>query len=78
MIMYVSFMFQELTEKNTAFKKFLETTESRPEVQRKLISLLIAPIQRVPRYRLLLQQVILYSSPCEADFKILQGILGHL
>lgn len=73
-----SFIFQELTEKNTAFKKFLETTESQPEVQRKLISLLIAPIQRVPRYRLLLQQVILYSSPCEADFKILQGILGHL
>lgn len=55
------------------FKKFLDTTESRPEVQRKLISLLIAPIQRVPRYRLLLQQVILYSSPCDPDFKILQG-----
>lgn len=37
------------------------------------MSLLIAPIQRVPRYRLLLQQVILYSSPVDDDFKILQG-----
>lgn len=64
---------QELTEKNVAFRKFLEKTESRPEVQTKLISLLITPIQRVPRYRLLLQQVAFYSSPTESDFKILQG-----
>lgn len=64
---------QDLTDKNGSFKKFLEVTESRPEVQRKLISLLIAPIQRVPRYRLLLQQVVLYSSPSDPDFKLLQG-----
>ncbi|XP_037044083.1 FYVE, RhoGEF and PH domain-containing protein 6-like [Bradysia coprophila] len=64
---------QELTEKNQRFRKFLEQTESRPEVQTKLMSLLISPIQRVPRYRLLLQQVILYSSPVDDDdFKILQ------
>lgn len=76
LILNVFFCFwaQELTEKNAAFKQFLEITESRTEVQKKLISLLIVPIQRVPRYRLLLQQVILYSSPCEPDFKILQGI----
>lgn len=65
---------QELTEKNQKFRKFLEQNESRPEVQTKLMSLLISPIQRVPRYRLLLQQVILYSSPVDDDdFKILQG-----
>lgn len=63
---------QELTERNVAFKKFLDANESRPEVQRQLISLLIAPIQRVPRYRLLLQQVVLYSSPSDADFRVLQ------
>lgn len=63
---------QELTEKNAAFKRFLEANESRPEVQRKLISLLIAPIQRVPRYRMLLQQVVLYSSPADAEFRGLQ------
>ncbi|KAJ6595999.1 Myosin-M heavy chain, partial [Pseudolycoriella hygida] len=63
---------QDLTDKNQKFRKFLEQTESRPEVQTKLMSLLISPIQRVPRYRLLLQQVILYSSPSDEDFKILQ------
>jgi hypothetical protein len=41
-------------------------------VQQKLNSLLIAPIQRVPRYRLLLQQVLLYTSPADSDHKIIQ------
>jgi hypothetical protein len=67
------FTIQTLTLKNSVFRKFLEKTESRPEVQMKLQSLLIAPIQRVPRYRLLLQQVLLYTSPSDSDFKILQG-----
>lgn len=47
-------------------------TESRPEVQQKLSSLLITPIQRVPRYRLLLQQVLLYTSPADIDYKLIQ------
>lgn len=63
---------QELTSKNAAFRKFLETTEFCPEVQRKLNSLMIAPIQRVPRYKLLLEQVLLYTSPADADFKLLK------
>lgn len=63
---------QELQDKNTKFKTFLDRTETRPDVQTKLNSLLILPIQRVPRYKLLLQQVLLYTSPLERDFKILQ------
>lgn len=63
---------QELTSKNAAFRKYLELNESRPEVQRKLNSLMIAPIQRVPRYKLLLEQVLLYTSPADADFKLLK------
>lgn len=63
---------QELQDKNTKFKAFLDRTESRPDVQTKLNSLLILPIQRVPRYKLLLQQVLLYTSPSDSDFKILQ------
>lgn len=69
---------QELTDKNANFKKFLEANESRPEVQRKLISLLITPIQRVPRYRLLLQQVVLYSSPSDSDFRGLQDSIREV
>ncbi|XP_023295636.2 putative protein tag-52 isoform X1 [Lucilia cuprina] len=63
---------QELTSKNAAFRKFLEINESRPELQRKLNSLMIVPIQRVPRYKLLLEQVLLYTSPADADFKLLK------
>ncbi|KAM7357274.1 rho guanine nucleotide exchange factor 4 [Cochliomyia hominivorax] len=63
---------QQLTSNNAGFRKFLELNESRPEVQRKLNSLMIVPIQRVPRYKLLLEQVLLYTSPADADFKLLK------
>ncbi|ALC44411.1 RhoGEF4 [Drosophila busckii] len=63
---------QELTNKNPVFRKFLEDTESRPEIQRKLNSLMIVPIQRVPRYKLLLEQVLLYTSPADQDYKLLK------
>ncbi|KAH8305202.1 hypothetical protein KR018_000757 [Drosophila ironensis] len=63
---------QDLIAKNPVFRKFLEQTESRPEVQRKLNSLMIVPIQRVPRYKLLLEQVLLYTSPADADYKLLK------
>ncbi|KAI8041586.1 guanine nucleotide exchange factor DBS [Drosophila gunungcola] len=66
------FIIQELISKNPVFRKFLEQTESRPEVQRKLNSLMIVPIQRVPRYKLLLEQVLLYTSPADADYKLLK------
>ncbi|XP_063708858.1 FYVE, RhoGEF and PH domain-containing protein 4 [Culicoides brevitarsis] len=64
-------LLQEESSKDLSFKKFLDDTETRPEVQMKLNSLLITPIQRVPRYKLLLQQVLEYTSPSETDHKIL-------
>lgn len=64
---------QEITSKNSSFRKFKEQTETRPEVQRTLNSLMIVPIQRLPRYKLLLDQVLLYTSPSENDFKLLKG-----
>ncbi|KAH8406777.1 hypothetical protein KR222_000372, partial [Zaprionus bogoriensis] len=66
------FILQDLISKNPVFRKFLEDTESRPEVQRKLNALMIVPIQRVPRYKLLLEQVLLYTSPADADYKLLK------
>ncbi|KAH8379432.1 hypothetical protein KR009_004962 [Drosophila setifemur] len=66
------FLIQDLISKNPVFRKFLEQTESRPEVHRKLNSLMIVPIQRVPRYKLLLEQVLLYTSPADADYKLLK------
>ncbi|XP_055597076.1 putative protein tag-52 [Uranotaenia lowii] len=63
---------QTLMLKSPGIKKFITNTESRPEVQTKLISLLIIPIQRIPRYKLLLQQVLLYTSPSDGAHKQLQ------
>ncbi|XP_053685678.1 putative protein tag-52 [Sabethes cyaneus] len=63
---------QSLMQKSPSMKKFITNTECRPEVQMKLISLLITPIQRIPRYKLLLQQVLLYTSPCDSAYKQLQ------
>ncbi|CAD7003378.1 unnamed protein product [Ceratitis capitata] len=76
---------QEITSKNSSFRKFKEQTETRPEVQRTLNSLMIVPIQRLPRYKLLLDQVLLYTSPSENDFKLLkdsvkkiESIVSHI
>lgn len=44
----------------------------------KLNALLITPIQRVPRYRLLLKQVLLYTSPSETDYKLLQESIRQI
>lgn len=71
-------LLQNLTTKNSPFRAFLEQAESRSEVNQKLNSLLIAPIQRVPRYRLLLQQVLLYTSPADSDYKIIQESIKQI
>ncbi|XP_022910854.2 rho guanine nucleotide exchange factor 39 [Onthophagus taurus] len=55
-------------ENNYEFYKFIENQESRPEVQSKLSALLITPIQRVPRYCLLLKQILDHSKPNEDDY----------
>lgn len=44
--------------KNKPFKTFMERQESRPEVCKKLNALLITPVQRIPRYKLLLDDII--------------------
>ncbi|KAF7269734.1 hypothetical protein GWI33_017252 [Rhynchophorus ferrugineus] len=60
---------------NPLFAKFVENQESRPEVQSKLSALLITPIQRVPRYKLLLTQLYELTSPKEKDYKHLRECL---
>lgn len=64
---------QELQSKNKEFSKFLANQESRPEVSQKLSALLITPIQRVPRYRLLLKEVIAFTSQTDPDYDFLRG-----
>jgi hypothetical protein len=49
--------------------------ETRPEVQSKLSALLIAPIQRVPRYKLLLTSLFNLTMPSEEEYDSLLGTL---
>ncbi|XP_060519469.1 rho guanine nucleotide exchange factor 39 [Cylas formicarius] len=63
---------------NPMFAKFVENQESRPEVQNKLSALLITPIQRVPRYKLLLTNLYDLSTPNNANYEILGECLSKV
>ncbi|XP_023023743.2 rho guanine nucleotide exchange factor 4 [Leptinotarsa decemlineata] len=63
---------------NPQFAKFVESQESRPEVQNKLSALLITPIQRVPRYKLLLTQLHRLTKPTEKDYDNLTECLEKI
>ncbi|KAG5891001.1 hypothetical protein JTB14_022581 [Gonioctena quinquepunctata] len=69
---------QSVRSLNPQFAKFLENQESRPEVQNKLSALLITPIQRVPRYRLLLTQLHQLTKPSEKDYESLTECLEKI
>ncbi|XP_015521993.1 FYVE, RhoGEF and PH domain-containing protein 3 [Neodiprion lecontei] len=67
------------TQKNDQeVRNFIIKQETRPEVGRKLSSLLITPIQRIPRYRLLLKEVLQHTSTKDKDYKILQASLAEV
>ncbi|XP_053972787.1 rac guanine nucleotide exchange factor JJ-like [Hylaeus anthracinus] len=68
-------LIQTKQESNFIFKDFISKQESRPEVSRKLPSLLITPIQRVPRYRLLLQEVLQHTPHKHKEYNLLQVCL---
>ncbi|XP_056631588.1 FYVE, RhoGEF and PH domain-containing protein 4 [Diorhabda sublineata] len=63
---------------NPQFAKLMENQESRPEVQNKLSALLITPIQRVPRYKLLLTHLLQLTKPHEKDHKQLTECLEKI
>ncbi|XP_064098919.1 FYVE, RhoGEF and PH domain-containing protein 3-like [Macrobrachium nipponense] len=71
--------------KTSKFKAWLTTQESRPEVQTKLPSLLITPIQRIPRYRLLLEQLLKHTPKDHPHYgnivqasEAIEKVAGHI
>lgn len=60
--------------KQDKFKKWLEKTET--DCQRTLDSLLLEPIQRVPRYELLLKDLLKHTTEENPDFIALKDALG--
>ncbi|KAJ9579954.1 hypothetical protein L9F63_004427, partial [Diploptera punctata] len=63
---------------NPDLNTFIGNQESRPEVGAKLMSLLIAPIQRIPRYRLLLKEVLSYTPTTHPDYTVLLASLREV
>ncbi|XP_012522558.1 FYVE, RhoGEF and PH domain-containing protein 2 [Monomorium pharaonis] len=71
-------LLQTSEENNAAFKKFICDQETRPEVSRKLSSLLITPVQRVPRYQLLIKEVLQHTPYEHREYRHLQACLVEI
>ena len=66
-------------EKKISVMKFSNPLqESRPEVQLRLNALLITPVQRIPRYKMLLEDVIKNTPDCHPDKKSLKEALEQI
>lgn len=64
---------------NTSFKEFSEKTRKNPDLQQlDLMSLLIMPVQRIPRYILLLEQLMSKVGKDHPDFSKLSEALTAL
>jgi len=66
-------------EREDKFHKFLEKAHSSPECKgRDLISLLIEPVQRLPRYELLLKEYLKLMEDTHPNFRATQRVLTTL
>ncbi|KAL6425700.1 hypothetical protein ACFW04_009654 [Cataglyphis niger] len=71
-------LLQASEENDPIFKKFIYDQETRPEVSRKLSSLLITPVQRVPRYQLLVKEVLQHTPYRHREYRSLQACLVEI
>ncbi|CAL1686475.1 unnamed protein product [Lasius platythorax] len=71
-------LLQASQESDPVFKKFICDQETRPEVGRKLASLLITPVQRVPRYQLLVKEVLQHTPYRHREYRSLQACLVEI
>ena len=69
---------ETLAANNKAFRNFMTAQETRPEVQLKLNALLITPVQRIPRYKLLLEDVVKNTPERHEDAANLKDALEQI
>lgn len=76
---FASQTLMEFREKSREFREFLVEAEANPRCNRQTLqSFLIMPIQRVPRYQLLLQECLKQTSKLSPDHKDIPLINGAL
>lgn len=69
----------KLCMSNAAFASYVDNVQSLKELHRHdLAALLILPIQRVPRYELLLRDLLRHTEAEHADFASLTAALAHI
>ncbi|XP_071492691.1 rho guanine nucleotide exchange factor 39-like [Diadema antillarum] len=72
-------LLQEWESKTSDFNRFLREQESKPECRSlSLHALLITPIQRVPRYKLLLKQLLDHTQQSHTDYEKLKDALNNI
>lgn len=71
-------MIQALRKSRKDFEAFISQQERLPHVCRKLEALLIVPIQRVPRYRLLLTELVAHTEETEEEYNVLSAALKQV
>lgn len=70
-------LISERRKSNKSFRKFLEKNEFQPHTKfQSLESLLILPVQRIPRYNMLLEQIIKHTKQDETDYNDLVAALA--
>lgn len=62
-----------MVKTNKELNQFIIMQETRPEVATSIQSLLIVPIQRIPRYRLLLQELLNYTPNDDINYNKIKG-----
>eukprot|EP01112_Ceratiomyxa_fruticulosa_P012291 TRINITY_DN3397_c0_g1_i1.p1 TRINITY_DN3397_c0_g1~~TRINITY_DN3397_c0_g1_i1.p1 ORF type:complete len:711 (-),score=147.22 TRINITY_DN3397_c0_g1_i1:104-2236(-) len=66
-------------ERQSSFSTFVENVKCRPEIGKlDLLSFLIMPVQRIPRYQLLLTETLNQTPPTHPDFNSLQLALARV
>ncbi|KAG7169130.1 putative protein tag-52 [Homarus americanus] len=68
----------EWERRSDKLRSWLTGTESRPEVQAKLPSLLITPVQRIPRYRLLLGELLRHTPDDHPHHSSIEKAVGEV
>ncbi|KYR02877.1 pleckstrin (PH) domain-containing protein [Tieghemostelium lacteum] len=66
---------QKLQEKKPSFVSFLQTVRESQQSKLDLNSLLITPVQRMPRYKLLFNELLKNTEPDHRDFKDIEAVL---
>ncbi len=73
-----AFLLEAWMRTKPRFRRFVQQVQAREALQPSLESLLILPVQRVPRYQLLLASLIEHTPPTHADRAPLEAALRRM